>query len=466
MSIQRWILLVLLAICAASLGAAPPEVAGAPPAQSVPLNREALGVVIRDPWYEFGTNPRYPGQPNYEAQDRMAALLAEAGVRWVRLEFIYQQGAGSFSEQVARNDYFINEAAPRYGLKVLGLLAFRLVDVDPRAEGEDGLISDSYLPASPYGGGVNRYMEQWLERALEIANRYGGRVAAYEVFNEPNRLPVIGEFGGGEGIAPERVARLHTKLYRCFKGNQCSQTVADPSWRAGVKLLIGGLHPKGSDCLVGRTGGQPAEPDCPVGDDTRPTSDADYLTAIVTSAAFREYRSVAGVMPADGIGYHPYPAEIVTTLAAVDDEVNRIGARLDALRARLRAALASLDPQAAELPFWITEIGYNAAYPGQSVSGQTAFLRAVFGALVARADVATVFWFKYEDFPPASGRNAQRWGLVFIPFSDNDPRCPGGACYAADGLPLYRRPAYWALRELAGLPVYRVALPIVAGPGS
>ena len=32
------------------------------------LNRELMGMVIRDPWYDFGTNPRYPNKPNYAAQ--------------------------------------------------------------------------------------------------------------------------------------------------------------------------------------------------------------------------------------------------------------------------------------------------------------------------------------------------------------------------------------------------------------
>ncbi len=439
----------LLALVLLGLAAPAPALVAAPASQQAPISPDQIGVVIRDPWYEFGVNPRYPGQPNFEAQERMAAVLADAGVRWVRLEFIVQEGFGSFEEQIARNDYFINEVAPRHGLKVLGLLAFRLVDVDPRDTTERGLLYNQFLASSPYGGGVNQYMQNWLDRALLIAERYQGKVAAYEVFNEPNRLAVVpNKYGGGEGVAPERVARLHTKLYRCFKRNECAQTSPDPSWRAGVKLLLAGLHPRGSDKLVGVTPTQ------------LNVTDRDYLAALYTSDAFSDYRSSYGAFPVDGIGYHPYPAEIVTTLAAVDDEVARIDGRLDEVRARLRTTLQAIDPAAAELPFWITEIGYNAAYVGQSVAGQTAFLRAVYTTLAGRGDVAAVFWFKYEDFPPAGGRDAQRWGIVRIPFSESNS-CPGGACYATSGEPDLRRPAFWALRELAGLPTYRVALPAV-----
>ncbi|HMQ35888.1 MAG TPA: glycosyl hydrolase [Chloroflexaceae bacterium] len=441
------LLTALVTTLLAGLAAPPPATTAAPPAQAR-ISPDAIGVVVRDPWYEFGVNPTYPAQPNYAAQERMGELLAEAGARWVRLEFIVQDGAGSFEAQIARNDYFIDVVAPRHGLKVLGLLAFRLVDIDPR-NGEAGLISRSYLTSSPYGGGVNQYMQDWLDRALWIMNRYEGRVAAYEVFNEPNRLPVIGGFRGGEGIAPETVATLHTKLYRCFKQNQCDRTVDDPAWRPGVQLLVGGLHPRGSDKILGTL---------PEGGTL---SDRDYLARLFTSPAFGGYRDSYGAFPVDGIGYHPYPAEIVTTLAAVDDEVARISRRLDEVRARLRAALQSTDPAAAELPFWITEIGYNAGYPGQSAAGQTLFLRAVFTTLATRGDVARVFWFKYEDFPPAGGPDTQRWGLVRIPFTEGDRRCPGGACYATSGEPELRRPAFWALRELAGLPVYRQVLPVV-----
>jgi hypothetical protein len=409
-----------------------------------------IGVVIRDPWYEFGTNTRYPGQPNYEALDRMGQELAATGARWVRLEFIVQQGAGSFDEQIARNDYFIDEVAPRYGLKVLGLLAFRLVDIDPR-DTRNGLAADLIPGDSPYGYGVNQYMQDWLARALTILKRYEGRVAAYEVFNEPNRMAVVPKkYAGGEGINPERLAALHTKLYRCFKQNGCAQQSTDPTWREGVKLLVGGLHPKGSDRLVGP--------------DAAAMSDRAYMTGLFSSAAFRSYLATYGAIPADGIGYHPYPAEIEATLAAVSDEVGRIEGRLDAIRVQLSTTLQSINPQidvtAPALRFWITEVGYNAAYPGQNITGQTLFLRATFTALAARSDVAAAFWFKYEDFPPAGGANAQRWGLVHIPFSE-DQRCPGGACYLVTGEPELRRPAFWVLRELAGLPVTRVLLPVV-----
>lgn len=448
------ILRVALLAALLIIGTSAPPAPAAAQAPAAPVPPELLGMVVRDPWYDFGSNPRYPGQPNFEAQNRMGQILAEAGVRWVRVEFIVRQGAGTWQEQVARNDYFINDVAPRYGLKVMGLVGFALVDIDPR-DPVNGLVAPSTTDPI-YGGGVSPWMHEWLERALYVAQRYEGRVAAYEILNEQNRLPVVPPSGshpgyrGGEGIAPALTARLHTKLYRCFKQNQCSSVAPDPAWRAGVKLILGGLHPRGSDSILPKPpAGQP-----------QTLSDREYLKATYLSEPFTSYFSAAKAYPLDGLGYHPYPAEIVPTLAAIEGEVSKIDTRLNEVRALLRTTLNATAPTAAEVPFWITEIGYNAAYLRQNSAGQAAFLRAIYTTMAARGDIATVFWFKYEDFPPAAGANAQQWGIVRIPFTE-DARCPGGACYEPSGEPAFRRGSFFALRELAGLPVERVALPII-----
>jgi hypothetical protein len=444
--------LALLVLTASPWALARP-LGAAPQAQAGPIDPELLGMVVRDPWYEFGTHPRFPNQPNYEALQRTGQVLAETGVRWVRVEFIVRAGAGSFEEQVARYDYFINEVAPRHGIKVLALLGFALVDIDPR-DPTYGLVAKPGDDPQ-YGGGVNSWMKSWLDRALFIAQRYEGRVGAYEILNEQNRLPPVPASGahpgyrGGEGIDPVLTARLHTKFYRCFKQNQCSNTAADPAWRPAVQLILGGVHPRGSDLLVSDRALPPER-----------VSDREYIVRLYKSEPFTSYFAANQAYPVDGLGYHPYPAEIALSLAAVESEVMSINARLSDLRARLRATLQPTAPAAAEVPLWITEIGYNAGHLKQDSVGQAAFLKAVYGALAARGDVATVFWFKYEDFPPAAGPNAQLWGIVHIPFAESSA-CPGGACYAPSGEPSARRPAYFAYRELAGLPNQRLALPLV-----
>src|SRR5262245_27232833 len=83
-------ILVALAILPAAAapappGEAPPQAADGPRASA--LDREFMSMAIRDPWYEFNTNPDFPNTANQAFLDEMGANLERAGVRWVRLEF-------------------------------------------------------------------------------------------------------------------------------------------------------------------------------------------------------------------------------------------------------------------------------------------------------------------------------------------------------------------------------------------
>jgi hypothetical protein len=410
------------------------------------IEPDMLGMVVRDPWYDFGTYPGQPNEPNYAAQDRMGELLAQMGVRWVRIEFHIEGSDELSATHVARNDYFIREVAPRHGFRVLGLLSFGLLrDQDVRLLGMPSSTSDPV-----YGAGINAAQRTWLNRARMIANRYQGDVHAYEIMNEPNRFSASGD----EALPPEAVARLHTTFYTFFRHID-RLAVSDERWRDDVKLILGGPQPAGTGQRV----------------DTSYLSDREYLYRIYTSPAFRGYYAERERFPLDGLGYHPYPQEIsrslhrdatphgdspplTQTLAADADPavvptrpqlyLELMLTRLDGMRGLLEAVG---DP---DVPFWITEIGYNVGYPDHDDEADMAeFLRLTFTHLAAREDVARVFWFKYEDFPPRVGPRAQRWGSVVVPFVQ-DSACPGGACYHPDGYPLRLRPAFWAFRELAG----------------
>lgn len=409
-------------------------------------------MVIRDPWYDFNTNPSYPNAPNKDFQDMMGATLARAGVQWVRLDFhiplTYTASLEQVQAEIVKNDYFINEVAPRYGLKVLGLLSFDLVQgADPRE-----LNSGAFI-ASKYGGGVNQYMHAWLDRALQIADYYREKIAAYEVLNEENRLPQYRPSGpAGDMIAPEVTARLLTKFYRFCKNIDPANE--NHGCSVDTPIILGGLHPRGT-----------TDPDDPK--KIKPT-DREYLRLVYQKdgSAFEDFKEAHPEYgyPVDGIGYHPYPEEILLSLADV-----RINARMPEVRAVLEQVG---DPFK---PFWVTEVGYNVGFdvdgprnpiPAQTEAGQAAFLQDVYTSLAARQlanglpEVANVFWFKYEDFPPATGANAQRWGIVRVPFTSGN--CTGGACYAPSGAPDLYRLAFLTYRELAGLPVLRTYLPLAA----
>jgi hypothetical protein len=425
-------------------------------------DRDFMGMVIRDPWYDFDTNPQYPNGPNKDFQDLMGAELARAGVQWVRLD-IHIVGNDPEAE-IAKNDYFINEVAPRHNFKVLALLSFDLL------QGTDAhLLNDTTPVASKYGGGVNQYMDTWLTRALMIADRYGERIAAYELLNEQNRLARYTPEGTqGDAIAPEIVGRLITKFYRFCRYIGPLPEHEPVHGCFNSPIIMGGLHPRG-------TSGNPDEPD------EITMTDAQYLEAIYNDpGSFKGFRGDPShpFYPVDGIGYHPYPEEIRhSPNEATEFSLN--DAMVDRGLGRMREVLNRFDP---DKQFWITEVGYNVDFdvdgpkgrtPQQTEAEQALFMRDVYTSLAARQlpsgqpEIANVFWFKYEDFPPgeiiynSKGNPVaypQRWGVVRIPFEEQ-PECPGGACYDVGGVPTQYRLAFLTYRELAGLPVYRTMLP-------
>jgi hypothetical protein len=391
-------------------------------------------------------------------------------VRWVRLEFhipyhsnITDPCNADCQWEIEKNDYFINEVAPRHNLKILALLSFGML------RGNDPcILNDDPIESSlRFGGGVNAPIVAWLTRALVIADRYQERIAAYEILNEQNRLLECGTPAKVNGknlnaIAPTITGRLITKLYRFCHG------IALPPGEpihgcSSAQIILGGLHPRGSS--------MPGSP-------TTTLRDTEYLTAIYTdTASFATFQNDPNhnYYPVDGIGYHPYPEEI--RLSPQDDQIDR-GMR------RMRLALASIQPQTgtndACKQFWVTEVGYNVGFdpdgpvnqrPAQTEPGQAAFMQDVYTTLESRRldpqlcggapEVANVFWFKYEDFPPATGPNAQQWGIVRIAMPDGN--CEGG-CYDPSGKALFYRQSFWTYRELAGWPVHRIHLSTIGKP--
>ena len=438
----------------------------APPV--VALGRDFLGLSIRDPWYEFGTNTSFPNAPNEAFQNEMGSNIERAGVGWVRLEFhipynenVAEPCNADCEWEIAKNDYFLNVVAPQHNLKVLALLGFGLL-----RNNDPCILNKNPTASSPrFGGGVNPAIVAWLTRALAIADRYGDKIAAYEILNEQNRLgqcATPASFAGKQlnAIAPTITGRMITKLYRFCHGIE-PLPVGEPAHScANAKLILGGLHPRGSSVP---------------GSDKTTLFDTQYLTAIYTdTASFAGFYSSNNFYPIDGIGYHPYPEEIALSPNNIE---------IDRGMNRMRRALENIDNQGANdacRQFWVTEVGYNVGFdadgpnnprPPQTEAGQAALLNDVYISMAQRKlnpilcgggpEVANVFWFKYEDFPPAEiiydGNGnpkvyPQKWGLVRIPILSDD-KCAGG-CYDQSGVPELYRQSYAVYRALSGQRVY------------
>src|SRR5919199_1670242 len=79
-----------------------------------PLPGDFMGMVVRDPHYEWNTNPAFPNEVNHSFYDAMGANLEAAGVKWVRFEFRAEDDIGYDPNNPAQGlrfsnyDYFIN----------------------------------------------------------------------------------------------------------------------------------------------------------------------------------------------------------------------------------------------------------------------------------------------------------------------------------------------------------------------
>ncbi len=184
--------------------------------------RELFGMVMRDPFYEYNTDPvNYPNASNRTALERQAAELAAAGVRWVRMEFFadYDGSVKAGDINWAKYDLFIKELAPKYGLKVLALLNVGMV----AHEGQT-LRALAFNDPPDSGGsdptdGSNHFIRVFNGRAAAIAYRYGTAISAYEIINEPNiswDLWMDSRWGSAE-IEPERYSALITGAYKAIK---------------------------------------------------------------------------------------------------------------------------------------------------------------------------------------------------------------------------------------------------------
>ena len=379
--------------------------------------QDFFGVVGRDPWYEYNTDPeRHPLDVNRTFLEGMMADIAAMGAGWVRIEFHaeYDQPVGPGWIDLVKHDWYVQELAPRYGVKLLAVMGSGiLADLDPT-------YRFRHINDPPAADGHNRYSRAFVHRVSEVIDRYGDRLGAIEILNEPNANQILHweTLGQEKAVNPAIYGRIAVDLYERIKP-------AHPS----VQLVAGSL-------LHDHRSGQ--------------TDHLEWLRAVYESDAVRAYIERTGHAPWDGVSIHPYglsPAETVTDLR------------------RLRALQTAYGDTSG---IWVTEIGYPATPAEWSVSGimdptpqeleQAEFLRQIYTLLRDETPfVERVFWFKYEDF--GEGHDYANWGLVRL--RDSAFR------YGREATPWPRKPAYLVYQSLARpelLPTTPVPPPLDAGP--
>jgi hypothetical protein len=360
--------------------------------------QDFFGMVGRDPWYEYSTNPeRYPNQINRTFLENMISDMAEMGVGWIRIEMRAEtdelEGPGRIDW--AKHDWFINDLAPRYGIKILALLG----------SGVLGDRDDTYkfqrLNDPPDQHGRNRYSEAFVERVGEIAARYGDNIAAYEILNEPNANLVLHRETAGQEkeIDPLIYSRLAIDSYEAIKA-------ASPNSRIVAGTV---LYDAEEGILL----------------------HLDWLSRVYESTHIQDYVASNGRHPWDGVSVHPYFLD-------ADGVVEHM------------FEFRSLQEQFGDdSGVWITEVGLPAQPPSWSMHGimdptpseieQAEFLEEVYTRLQAETPfVSRVFWFKYEDFGVGTYSN---WGLIRL--RDSNFR------YGPNAKPWPRKHAYSVYQSLA-----------------
>jgi hypothetical protein len=375
-----------------------------------------FGVVGRDPWYEWNTNPRYNGS-NLEFLENMARDLKYMGARYIRIEFKAdpQPGRRGGELNYAKYDPFINDIAPRYGLKVLGLLGYPIINWD-NPENKD-LHYKFYNNKPDQPDGTNPAMRLYTARAKEIIAHYGAKVATWEILNEFN-------YWEGVSLLPERMGTLMVNTYREGKAvNPKAQIIV------GAQLAL-------------------QKPAAPI-------NAMDYLNDLYRSAPVQKYYKglhtnpdLSGTFPWDGLAWHPYFTNVFDAVGSINEVLK---------------AMRGWGDTSSKL--WITEMGLQApARPdiecgtSPEEQNQAAQLTDFFVQMTSAHldNIAAIFWFKYEDFYDSRTGKVEPYGLVRL-----QTRSP--AYYAPSGLPTRFKTGYYAYQKLAGpdLPLESVPAPPV-----
>lgn len=371
----------------------------------VPRGSDFFGIVVRDPWYEFNTNPTYPNALNQAFLNSQFDHVQTASLGWIRFEF-HADYDGSLTGVInyQKTDWFIAEANRR-GIKLLGLIGSGIITES---------IKDLLAPADNVDG-TNAYIRNYVARATEIANRYKGQIGAWEVLNEPNvSAELYNETGGKrQSIDPDRFGTLIAKVYRAF-------------------LAIGEIAPL---IMGGLYNGTPVEnPQL-----TTPV----WLQQVYSSRPIQLFAQSVGRLPWSSIGIHPYPniyqADFPHQVAAFVSSAYQV-------------VVQNHDPAL----LWITELGLQAnpaAKPDDLATptelAQLDFLIEM--VLMFENQLAPIiqrwFWFKLEDF--AIGTNWYNWGMLRLNLGSDS------SIYNPDGTVYRYKTSYYNLGSLAkGNPIF------------
>jgi hypothetical protein len=247
-------------------------------------------------------------------------------------------------------DQMIN-AFRAQGLKIYAEINYCTVKL-PKSSWHEGFVDS---------GAGNAYAKAFAKAAGEMATHFKGRVAYWEIWNEPDSPPNGGpqnpDWDGacgaysygpswGWGLCPKQLGVITANSYEKIRA-------ADPN----ARVVAGNVLFHGDDNWVGR----------------------EYWRAVYQSQRVQSYKNAHGKYPWDVVGIHPYnwEADQPAMVEVLDDFENVLDSRGDP------SALA------------ITEYGIDA---GSTATAQRqADLVALTYELARQRQYEFVVWFNYRD---------------------------------------------------------------------
>jgi hypothetical protein len=191
--------------------AAPTDPATPPPTEAPPTETASQPTATRAP---TTGSPVKMKSPDYgmqaflwwrpEVAQRDMELIRDAGFDWVKQGFAWREieGMGKNKFDWTVTDRIVDQA------QSIGLHMIARLDTDPSWASGQAYPNDKNVIMSP-----PKNNKDFADFAYALASRYKGRIAAYQIWNEPN----LAREWGGKAPNPEAYTRLLKAGYQAIK---------------------------------------------------------------------------------------------------------------------------------------------------------------------------------------------------------------------------------------------------------
>jgi hypothetical protein len=186
----------------------------------------------------YGVNTFLQLEVEPSKRERQVQMIAEAGFGWIRQQFPWEDieihGRGDFEDRRnvevvgiidawAKYDQIV-ALAEQYGLNILVRL-----DNPPAWTHADPAIG-TFAPPDD--------LQDYVNYALAVAERYRGRLRYFQVWNEPNIYPEWGE----QAVSPEQYTELLCRTYAALKAVDPQIVVVSAALSPTVALVPTNLN--------------------------------------------------------------------------------------------------------------------------------------------------------------------------------------------------------------------------------